>query len=336
MEILVDDFGAYLGKKSERLVIKHQGQAAPQEVPFFDLERIIISSKGVSLSSDLIRECAERGVAIHFLSSRGQPYAQVSAPNLSGTVRTRREQVLAFLDGRGIAIGKLIITGKVKNQINLLKYFAKYRKTAEPELFGLIEEKTGKMAETLKELAKINGNNIDEVRLRLLSVEGRAAGLYWECFGALIAKKYEFPGREHQGAADPVNSLLNYGYGMLYTQVWGAVVQAGLEPFAGFLHVDRPGKPSLVLDLTEEFRPQLVDRVVLAYIGKGPGIKMDGERLADETRREFAQRIIARWNETGDYERKKVKLRQIILMQSRHFATFLRGESKYKPFVVNW
>ncbi|MCL6590010.1 MAG: CRISPR-associated endonuclease Cas1 [Firmicutes bacterium] len=335
MEILVDDFGSYLGKKSERLIIRRNDRPI-EEIPFFDLERIIISSKGVSLSSDLIRECAERGVAIHFLSSRGQPYAQVSAPNLSGTVRTRREQILAFLDGRGIMIGKLIIAGKVKNQINLLKYFAKYRKTAEPELFGLIEAKTAKMAETLKELGKINGNKIDEVRPCLLSVEGRAAALYWECFGALIAKKHEFPGREHQGAADPVNSLLNYGYGMLYTQVWGAVVQAGLEPFAGFLHVDRPGKPSLVLDLTEEFRPMLVDRVVLAYIGKGAALKMDGERLADETRKEFAQKIMERWDETGDYERKKVKLRQIILMQARHFATFLRGESKYKPFAGSW
>jgi CRISPR-associated protein Cas1 len=336
MEILVDDFGSYLGKKSERLVIKHHGQAEQEEIPFFDLERIIITSKGVSISSDLIRECAERGVALHFLSSRGQPYAQISAPNLTGTVRTRREQVLAFLDERSITIGKLIVTGKVKNQINLLKYFAKYRKTIEPDLFDLIETKTAKMAETLNELGKISGVNIDAVRPFLLSVEGRAASLYWECFGALIAKKHEFPGREHRGASDPVNSLLNYGYGMLYTQVWGAVVQAGLEPFAGFLHVDRPGKPSLVLDLTEEFRPQLVDRVVLACIGKGAAVKMDGERLADETRKEFARKVIERWDETGVYERKKVRLRQIILMQSRHFATFLRGESKYKPFVGSW
>jgi CRISP-associated protein Cas1 len=335
VEVLVEDYGSFLGKKSERLVIKRNGDVE-REIPFLDLERIIVSSNGVSLSSDLIRECADRGVSIHFLTSRGQPYAQVSSPNLTGTVRTRREQVLAFLDGRGIAVGKLIITGKVKNQINLLKYFAKYRKTTNPELFLQIEEKTTKMEAILKELAHIDGENIDAVRGSLLSVEGRAACLYWEEFGALIEKKIDFEGREHRGASDPVNSLLNYGYGMLYTQVWGAVIQAGLEPFAGFLHVDRPGKPSLVLDLTEEFRPQLVDRIVLAHIGKGCEIKMDGDRLAEETRKEFARKVIERWDETENYEQKKVKLRQIILMQARHFAVFLRGEGAYKPFVGRW
>ena len=128
---------------------------------------------------------------------------------------------MAFIDNRSITIGKLIITGKVKNQINLLKYFAKYRKTTEPELFSLIEAKTDKMVETLKELTKINGVNIDAVRPNLLSVEGRAAGLYWEVFSALISKRYEFSGREHRGAVDPVNSLLNYGYGMLTLRCGG-------------------------------------------------------------------------------------------------------------------
>jgi CRISPR-associated protein Cas1 len=335
MEVLVEDYGSYLGKKSERLIIRHKGDQE-QEIPLFDLERIIITSHGVSISSDLIRECSERGVAIHFLTSRGQPYAQLSSPNLTGTVRTRREQVLAFLDRRGIAIGKVIISGKVKSQINLIKYFAKYRKTTEPDLFEQFEGKITKMEGIIKELEGIDGERIDEVRSNLLSVEGRAAKVYWECFGALVTKKIEFSGREHQGAGDPVNSLLNYGYGMLYTQVWGAIVQAGLEPFAGFLHVDRPGKPSLVLDLTEEFRPQLVDRVVLAYIGKGCAVEMDGERLSEETRKQFALKVTERWDETENYERKKVKLRQIVLMQARHFATYIRGEGNYKSFVGSW
>lgn len=335
MEVIVDDFGSYLGKTSERLMVKKEKRTI-QEVPLMDLEQIIITSKGVSLSSDLIRECSERGVRIHFLTSRGMPYAQLSSVNFTGTARTRREQILAFTDRRGVEFSKLVVGGKIKNQLNLLKYFAKYRKERSPELYRAVEEKIVKMEETLKELPKVSGKSIDEVRGALLSIEGRAAGHYWKAFGELLKKRIKFSGREHRGAGDPVNSLLNYGYGMLYAQVWGAIIQAGLDPFAGFMHVDRPGKPSLVLDLTEEFRPQVVDRVVLAYISKGQKVKMEDERLAPETRKTFAGKIMERLDETGKYERKKVRLRQIILMQARHVATYLRGEGKYHPFVGDW
>ena len=113
-----------------------------------------------------------------------------------------------------------------------------------------------------------NGESpIDAVRTTLLNLEGRAGALYWECVQRLLPAG-RFTTRNHQGAVDDVNALLNYGYGILYSQVWSALSLAGLEPFAGFLHVDRPGKPSLVLDFIEEFRQPIVDRVVFAMINK--------------------------------------------------------------------
>ncbi len=335
MEVLVEDFGSFLGKKSERLVIR-KNKKVVQEIPLYNLKQVLITSSGVSISSDLIRECSERGVPIHFLTSRGEPYAQLFSAHFTGTVKTRREQLLAALDERGLTLSKLIASAKVKNQINLLKYFGKYRKEKEPELYTKLEHNVADMEKVVREINNVRGKNIDEVRGTLMSLEARAARSYWKSFADLISPKEKFPGREHRGTSDPVNSLLNYGYGMLYSQVWRSVVQAGLDPFAGFLHVDRPGKPSMVLDLTEEFRAQMVDRVVLAFIGKGTKIKMEGDRLAEETRKQFAQRVIDRWNDTENYERKKVTLRQIILMQARHIATFLRGERQYKPFVGGW
>jgi CRISPR-associated protein Cas1 len=77
-----------------------------------------------------------------------------------------------------------------------------------------------------------------------------------------MPEQYDWPGREGRGAQDPLNSLLNYGYGILYGQVEQAIILAGLDPYAGFLHADRPGKPSLTLDLIEEFRQVAIDRVV--------------------------------------------------------------------------
>lgn len=335
MQVLVSNYGSFLGKKSERLIVKEKDKVV-MEVPFHDLEQVTIDTAGVSLSTDVIKECTEHGIQINFLSSQGKPYAKLSSPNLTATVITRREQILAYLDQRGIQLSKAFIEGKVKNQVNTLKYFAKYRKTQDMELYHQIYQGINQMENNLKELKNIKGECIDDVRGQLLSVEGRAANVYWQMIKNLTSDKIEFPGREHRGASDPVNSLLNYGYGMLQTQVWGALILAGLEPFAGFMHVDRPGKASLVLDMIEEFRQPVVDRIVIAMVNKGMEIGMDGDKLDTVTRRDFANRVLERLESEERFEGKKFKIRTIIQRQARRIATFLRGENKYKPFVAGW
>src|SRR5690606_9388008 len=130
--------------KSERLVIRKDKKVV-QEIPLYNLKQVLITSSGVSISSDLIRECSERGVAIHFLTSRGETYAQLFSAHFTGTVKTRREQLLAALDERGLTLSKLIASAKVKNQINLLKYFGKYRKEKEPELYTKLEHNVADM-----------------------------------------------------------------------------------------------------------------------------------------------------------------------------------------------
>jgi CRISPR-associated protein Cas1 len=133
-----------------------------------------------------------------------------------------------------------------------------------------------------------------------------------------------------------VNSLLNYGYGILYSQVWGAVLNAGLEPFAGFLHVDRPGKPSLVLDLVEEFRQPVVDRAVIAHLNLGEEIKLVQGMLAPETRKALVERVMERLQATETYQGKRYQVRSIIQMQARRLASFLRGQGAYKTFAFKW
>ena len=105
MGVIVDEFGLSVGKKSERLIIRKEGKIQ-KEVPLMDLEQVLITSRGVSISSDLIRECSERGIPIHFLNLQGTPYAQLSSANLVGTIQTRREQLLAFSDKRGLEFAK--------------------------------------------------------------------------------------------------------------------------------------------------------------------------------------------------------------------------------------
>lgn len=118
--------------------------------------------------------------------------------------------------------------------------------------------------------------------------------------------------------------------------MWGAVANAGLEPFAGFLHVDRPGKPSLVLDLVEEFRQPVVDRTVIAFINLGQGVGMSDGLLDHETRKELGLAVLERLASYQLFRGQRYQIRSIIQMQARSLVSFLRGKAKYKPFSFRW
>jgi CRISPR-associated protein Cas1 len=335
MEVFVQDFGIFLAKKSERVQIKKEGKVTA-EYALFDVEQITLASRGVSISVDLIEECMERGIQINFITKGGKPYAKITSPSLNATVAARREQILAYDDVRAFEFACEIVSAKTKNQINLLKYFGKYRRTAAPELFESLQKGTDKMESIRNGIERLPPSHIDEIRGQLLSIEGRIGEAYWDAIGQIIPEELGFDGREKRNAQDSVNASINYGYGILYTRVWGAVMLAGLEPFAGFLHVDRPGKPSLVLDMVEEFRQPVVDRALFAWLNKGGKLQLDEDGLSKETRTEIAERVNERLDGVETYEGKKHKIRHIIQEQARRLASFLRGQRRYEAFVSSW
>ncbi|GAB6181345.1 CRISPR-associated endonuclease Cas1 [Desulfotomaculum defluvii] len=334
-EVFVSNYGSSLGKKSERLVLKEKGQVV-LEVPFYGLQNIIVETNGASISTDCIQECMQRGIPISFLSSTGKPYATIVSPHLTGTVLTRRAQYESYKDKRGISLVKLFVEGKLKNQGNTLKYFAKYRKGTDEDLFKSIQHQIEKIETIALELKKISGLCINDVRGQIMSVEGRAGNVYWQGIKLLTGSKINFPGREHVGATDPVNSLLNYGYAILCSKIEKCLILAGLDPYAGFLHVDRSGKESLVYDFVEEFRQPVVDRVVVAMINKGISIEIEDGQLSLKTRRDLSGRIMERLDTAERFQGKKYRLQTIIQMQARRIATYLRGEAKYKSYVSGW
>jgi CRISPR-associated protein Cas1 len=188
------------------------------------------------------------------------------------------------------------------------------------------------------EAEKLNAKQISELRDQLLSVEGRAASRYWGAIKRVIPGSLAWPGRETQGATDPFNMALNYGYGFLYPQVEQTLILAGLDPYGGFLHADRPGRPSLKLDLIEEFRQTVVDRTLIGLVNRGFAIERDEQgRLEKGTRDRLIERVKERLESTEMYEGKRQPLRFILQCQARHLATFVRGEREtYTPFVAGW
>ena len=335
-QLIVSGLGVSLGKRGERIIVRLRRRTL-FELPFHDLQHVHIASRGVSLSSDLVRELSVQGVKLVFSDSRGEPVAMLSAPTLTGTIAVRRAQLAAETNGRGIELAHAFVGAKIKNQEKLLRYFAKGINKADPSH----AQEVVSLADTVKKqrtyLRSRLPNDLNEARATLMGWEGTAGRIYWQGVATLVGERLSFPGRhEPRGARDPLNSAINYGYGLLYSHVWSAALNAGLEPFAGFLHSDRSGKPSFVLDLVEEFRQPVVDRAVLSGVRLGKPLVVKDGRLDQNSKGWIAQRTIDRLRSTEPHRGKHYEIRSIIQMQARSAASFLRNGSPYRPFTFRW
>lgn len=336
-EIFADTFGSHIGKHSERLVYA-KGKTVLAQAPLMHLQQVIIASRGVSISADAIAECCERGIPIFFLTSIGEPVASLYAPGLAGTVLTRRAQLMSYHDGRGSAIGLAIAAAKINNQAATLKYVAKSRKESDPELYDLLRDASIETASQADKLRRLTNLPLDEMRAQLMAFEANAAVRYWAALRHVIPEMYEWTERTTRGATDPVNSLLNYGYGVLRTRVEYALHLAGLDSFAGFIHADRPGKPSLTLDMMEEFRSVAVDRLVVGLVNRRYNVKMTEQgRLEDDVRRSFAGKMREQLQATVRYDGARFPISIVIQKQARRLAAHLRGETDaYQPYKAEW
>jgi len=337
MDLIVEGKGVFLGKHQGRLRISREGKTV-SEAPLIHLQQVIIVGTGVAISSDVVQVCAEEGIPLHFLREHGRVVASIFADGLNGTVLTRRAQLGAFEDERGTELARAFVMGKLENQRNLLRYIGKYRKEAQPELFDELALVASELGDAVDEARRVPARPISEIRDLLLSVEGRAASRYWEAIRRVIPDSLGWPGRETQGATDDFNMLLNYGYGVLYAQVERCLVLAGLDPYGGFLHADRPGKVSLVMDCIEEFRQPVVDRTVIGLVNRGFAVARDEVgQLEQATRKRLAEKVLERLESAEAYEGKRQPLRFIMQCQARHLATFVRREREaYLPFIAGW
>ncbi|GBC75572.1 CRISPR-associated endonuclease Cas1 1 [archaeon HR06] len=272
-------------------------------------------------------------------NSKGTPLGILIPSNLSGTVKSRREQYLALNDDRGLKLAKSFVYGKIHNQSILLKTLAKSRMRNDEALGKSLFNYSYEIEDKLKKIEDIDGN-LNKVRIDLMNIEADAAKLYWDGVKLIIPEDFEFKGRVKPKATDPFNCILNFSYkALLFPDVWKAIIYSGLDPYAGFLHSDRSGRASLVLDLMEEFRQQAIDRFVINLIAKK---KIDAKNTLEEGKlkkdlinlliREYEEHI----NSEVYYKDKKEKLSNVIISQARSIARFLNGLEDYKPFKILW
>ena len=165
-----------------------------------------------------------------------------------------------------------------------------------------------------------------------------AAVAYWDYIRLLLHDDdVGFHKRERQGATDLVNSMLNYGYAILYARVWQAVLAQKLNPSVSVIHAPQPGKPTFVYDIVELFRAQAVDRVFFSLIQRGEPLKMNKNLMSEPTKKLLTQNILERLNRYEKYRGEEIQFNEIIRRQVREIAAFISGESKiYKPYIAKW
>ncbi len=259
------------------------------------------------------------------------------------SVATRREQYYAYKDQRGFKLAQAFTLAKIRNMYATLGTLAKRRKDTDPETAAYIYDMRGEVEGRTAELASLDAPSVDAAREKIMGLEGAASAKYWLAIARIIPDEFNFHDRSGRYAADPVNAMLNYGYGILEGEVWRGVHYAGLDPYGGFLHVDRPGKPSLVLDLMEEFRQQLIDKSIIKLISRhevSPGdFTMTGDacNLGDQARHKLITEVLERLEEYVVLEEEKVRWSDVILRQARNIGRFLRGElNEYEGFWLRW
>ncbi|HIJ96605.1 MAG TPA: CRISPR-associated endonuclease Cas1 [Desulfuromonadales bacterium] len=334
-ELVVTRPGSFLGKTQKGITVKVNGQVVHQ-APLNNLKHIIVATSKASLSGAVIQYAARQKIPIDFVEYSGQPYARISHFN-HPDIALHLAQLEAQRDGRATTIAKQIVDGKIRNQMNLAKYYNKYRKSVDEGFVQTFAAKLALMEGHVDEIDRLIDQDHEIVRGKLFSIEGRAAAAYWEISKTLLDEIIVFEGRVGQGAKDMVNSLLNYGYAILYGKIWNAVLKAGLNPHISFLHKPQSGKPTLIFDLTEEFRAQAVDRVVFSMINKRVELKMDKGQLCQETRNKLIEGVLERINTTEKFRGVEMRFYEIIINQSKALAAYLTGEAtRYAPYIGKW
>jgi CRISP-associated protein Cas1 len=329
-DLIVADYGTFVGMKGRRLRVNVPEQK-PLDAPLMHLRSVQMLTRAATISAAAIAACCEHGIPIHFIDAVTGNYATVLSPHLTTVTTNRRCQMDAINTRRGVAIARQIGAGKVRSQLVNLRYLAR---RLEGDLAHEFHLSQLDLEDCAAHLETARAECLDDIRAELMGLEGRAGRVYWETLALLIPEAYPWPGRTGRHATDPVNSLLNYGYGILYGEVQNALTIAGLEPYIGLLHTDRPGKPSLTLDLIEEFRAPIVDRTLMGLLNRQFTVTIDDNgRLTRETRRAYADHILSRLNAQGVYQAKRYQLRSIIQMQARLLAAAFRGDAHYVSYT---
>ncbi len=333
--LYVQEPGSHVGKRSEHLVVRKDGQEVTR-VPMHAIRHLVVFGN-VQVSTQALETLVANEIPVTYLTGHGR-FIGVLAPAERKNVGLREAQFRRFADAAEcLSLSKAVVRGKLTNQRALLMRSLRGdgdRGSDEPAAQGL--------ADLIRRLD--SAASLDTV----LGLEGQGAALYFGEFGRFLRARppgrgFEFSSRNRRPPRDPVNALLSFAYAMLVKDCFAAICTVGFDPYKGFFHANRHGKPSLALDLMEEFRPIIADSVVLTLINNEMLTPEDflvwreACQLTEGGRRKFFQAYEQRRATvvTHPVFGYKMSYSRMLEVQARMLAAYVRGSvPAYTGFTV--
>ena len=331
--------GAWLNKDGQNVVVSVDNQERGR-VPMHTIGSIVGFGR-VLVSPPLLGACCEAGISVSYMTEEGRFLARVEGP-VSGNVHLRRTQYRwADAADKRDAVVKSIVAGKVLNQRAVIaRALRDHADTTGVEARQALAGAADRLANILRRLEKPQTSD------QLRGAEGEAGLVYFSVFDHLVRGEkplFSFSGRNRRPPLDAINALLSFVYSLLTSDVRAALETVGLDPAVGYLHVDRPGRPSLALDLIEEFRPFFADRLVLSLVNRRQLSAKDfrsldngATLLTDEGRKTV---LVAYQERKRDeiqhpFLDEKLTVGLLWFTQAQLLARHLRGDlDAYPPFV---
>jgi CRISPR-associated protein Cas1 len=319
--------GATVGKNGERLSVRRPG-GDDARVRLIDVSHVALFGN-VQVTAQALRGLAERGLPLLHFTYGGWLTAVTTGPGGRNVLLRLAQHRSATDDDASLALAKAFVSGKIRNQRTLLR---RNHRELPPK--------------ALKELTRlVTAAHRVGSRGRLLGIEGAAARIYFSLFAGMLRSNhgFDFRSRARRPAPDPVNALLSFLYSLLAKDCTAACLAVGLDPYVGFFHQTHYGRPSLALDLAEEFRPLIADSVVLTlvnndmlrpshFVRRGPACSLSdqGRRIVIEAYEARMQTMIR--HPLFGYS---VSYRRILEVQARLLSRVVAGELKaYRPFTT--
>lgn len=326
--------GAWVHKDGMSIVV-HKDRQKIAQFPIHAIGEIVCFGFGISASPALTEYCAKEGVTISWLDGAGRFLARMQGP-VHGNVLLRRAQYrVADDETKALDIARCCVAAKIQNQRATLLRFV--RNHADAEGAEDIRRSLASMDTCLGRVRVVD--SVDSLR----GLEGDAAESYFSVFDRMVlvpGPEFRFRSRSRRPPLDRVNALLSYTYSILALDLRSALESVGVDPYVGFLHVERPGRPSLALDLMEEFRSPFADRLVLGLVNlrqvdpSGFVVHPTGEvEMTPETRKTLLAAYQKRKRETISHPflEEEMDIGLVFLAQARLLARHLRGDLEYYP-----
>lgn len=329
--------GAYLAKDHENLVVRVE-QEERIRVPLHHVGSVVLFG-GTTASIGALGGLADRGIQISFLTEGGRFVGRVEGRWQGGALLRKSQYVAAASPEHSLRVARGVVLGKLANQRQLVMRSAR---DASPPAAERLRKAVGDLARAVGGAKK--ATQLDVLR----GCEGQGASAYFEAFPSMLRDPGDgisFAKRQRRPPRDPVNALLSFHYAILLNDVCSALLATGLDPAVGFLHQDRPGRPSLGLDLMEEFRAPFADRAVLALLNRDQIRDRDFERDgsgAVRLKADARKTVLVNWQERRKeviqhpLTQEKVALGVLPHVQARILARVLRGDAAdYAPYLMS-